>query len=137
MKGRNKFAAASGRGQDESLVRMDFNVSKPIGNCKNVRNGRYFIFYQDVMARDSMQWLYVDYKDIVWAYRRFEDVQGRLCRVQEGLEVHSLMLVTKDRKRIGILIEGRENALEGLNIIRRHNTLADIGFTKEKEEKYL
>lgn len=137
MKGRNRFAAASGRGQDESLVRMDFNLSKPIGNCKNVRYSRYFIFYQDVMAKDSMQWLYVDYKDIVWAYRRFEDVQGRLCRVQEGLEVHSLMIVTKDKKRIGILIEGRENALEGLNVIRQHNKLADIGFTKEKEEKYL
>lgn len=137
MKGRNKFAAASGAGQDESLVRMDFNTSKPVGNIKNVRNGRYYIFYQDMVDLETMKWFYIDYKDIVWAYRRLEDVQGRLCKVQEGLEVHSLMLVTKARKRIGIPIGDRENALAGLDIIRQHNSLVDIGFTKEKEEKYL
>lgn len=137
MKGRNKFAAASGRGQDESLVRLDFNLSKPIGNMKNVRNGGHFIFYQDASVADGMQWRYVYYKDIVWAYRHLEDVQGRLCKVQEGLEVHILMLVTRDRKRIGIPMGDRENVLEGLNIIRQHNTLTDIGYTREKEVKYL
>lgn len=137
MKGRNKFAAASGRGQDENLVRMDFNLSKPVGNIKNVRSGRDFIFFQNTLYHQVLNWFYIDYKDIVWAYRRLENVQGRLCLVQDGTEIHSLMLVTKDRKRVGITVGDRENALEGLNIIRQYNTLADIGFTKEKEEKYL
>lgn len=129
MRERYQWGAASGREQDASLVKMDFNRAKAIGN---IRFGNSFIFYQSLM-----KWLYVDYKDIVWAYRRTEDVQGKLCCSTAGFEVHSLMIVTKDKKRIGMPLTDKEHAMEGLEIIRKHNSFADIGFSKEKEVKYL
>lgn len=53
------------------------------------------------------------------------------------MEMHFLMLVTKGKKRIGVPIGEEENALAGLAIIQEHNRYIDIGFSKEKEEKYL
>lgn len=129
MKGRAEFIPASGKSQDERTVRMDFNMSKPIGS---VRYGRYFIFYRAVE-----KWLYVDYNDIVWAYRRMEDVQSRLKFASEGLEIHSIMLVTKDRKRVGIPVGEKENAILGLSMIQKKNQFVDIGFSREKEVKYV
>lgn len=124
-----RFESATGGSHDESMVRLDFNTAKIVGN---VRYGQQFLFYEGVM-----KWIYVDYKEIVWAYRRLEDVKGKLGRGNSGIEVHSLMLVTKDKQRIGVLVGGRENAAEGLNTIGLRNLLVDIGFSKEKEEKYL
>lgn len=129
MKERAKFAVVSGPEYDERMVRMDYNTAKTEGN---VRYGRYFIFYEGVY-----QWLYVYYKDIVWAYHRLEDAGGRLSRELAGNGTHSMMLVTKERKRIGIPVGSDEDAVKGLNIIQRHNRFVDIGFTREKEGKYL
>lgn len=125
-----EFVAASGRAQDENMVRRDFHAAKPVGS---VRYGQYFIFQQGGISR----WLYIDYNDIVWAYRRLEDVQSRLGTKTTGLEIHSLMIVTKDKKRIGVSIGNKENVVKGLNIIQERTPFADIGFAKEKEEKYL
>lgn len=124
-----RFTAASGGERDENEVRLDFNTAKVVGN---VRYGQHFLFYQNML-----KWLYVDYTDIVWVYRRLEDVKSRLCCGTAGFEVHSLMLVTKEKKRLGIPVGGREYAVEGLNIIGLRNPFADVGYTKEKEEKYL
>lgn len=129
MKGRYKFTPLSGYHQDERLVRMDFNMAKAVGN---VRYGREFVFYQDML-----QYIYVAYKEIVWAYRRMEDVQSRLCRAVTGSEINSLMLVTRDGKRLGMLVGDKENAVQGLDIIKQHNSLVDVGFSREKEERYL
>ena len=128
MKG-YEFAAAVGHRQDESVVRKDFFAAKPVGN---IRYGQYYMFLKGVT-----KWLYIDYNDIVWAYRRLEDVQSRLGRKTAGLELHSLMIVTKEKKRIGISVESEENAVEGLHRIQQHNVFVDIGFAKEKEGKYL
>lgn len=128
MKG-YEFAAASGKNQDVSVVRKDFFAAKPIGN---IRYGRYYMFQRGVT-----KWLYIDYNDIVWAYRRLEDVHSRLGRKTAGLELHSLMVVTKEKRRIGISMDSEDNALEGLHMIQQHNVFVDIGFAKEKEEKYL
>lgn len=129
MKGRAEFAPAAGKSQDERTVRIDYNTSRPVGS---VRYGRYYIFYKGVE-----KWVYVDYNDIVWAYRRMEDVQSRLKFASEGMEIHSIMLVTKDKKRVGIPVGDRENAIAGLAIIQRNNKFVDIGFSREKEDKYL
>lgn len=124
-----RFTAASGASRDENEVRFDFNTAKVIGN---VRYGQHFIFFQNML-----KWLYVDYIDIVWAYRRLEDVQSKLCCGTAGFEIHSLMLVTKNKDRLGVPVGSRENAVEGLNMIGMHNPFVDVGYAKEKEEKYL
>lgn len=129
MKGRAKFISASGKERDESMVRMDYNKAKIIGK---VRYGRYFIFYPGVA-----QWLYIDYQDIVWAYRRLEDVQNKFSQGEGNFEVHSIMLVTKERNRVGVPVGEKENAVKGLDIIEQKNSFIDIGYSREKEEKYL
>lgn len=129
MKGRYKFAAVFGHEHDGSLLRTDFNTAKIIGN---VRYGKHYIFYQAIR-----KWMYIDYNDIVWAYRRLEDVQGKLCCGTAGFEIHSLMLVTRDKKRVGIPLGEKENAVAGLDMIKEHNAFVDIGYSKDKEERYL
>ncbi|TCL60106.1 hypothetical protein EDD76_103299 [Kineothrix alysoides] len=129
MKGITKLEVASGREYNESMVRMDYNTAQLAGN---VRYGKYFIFYQGVR-----EWLYVYYQDIVWAYHKMEDAPGRLRRERVGEETHSIMLVTKDKKRIGIAVGSDEDVVEGLGVIRKNNAFVDIGFSKEKEGEYL
>lgn len=128
MKG-YEFAAASGKNQDVNVVRRDFFAAKPIGN---IRYGQYYMFQRGVT-----KWLYIDYNDIVWAYRRLEDVHSRLGRETEGQELHSLMIVTKEKKRVGISVDSEDNALKGLYMIQQRNVFVDIGFAKEKEDRYL
>lgn len=128
MKG-YEFAAASGRNHDENMVRRDFNVAKAVGG---IRYGRYYMFQQGIT-----KWLYIDYNDIVWAYRRLEDVQSRLGRQTTGQAIHTLMIVTKDKKRIGISVGSEEYVTAGLDIIQQRNAFVDIGFAREKEGKYL
>lgn len=129
MKKRVKFAVVSGPEYDESMVRMDYNTAKVSGN---IRYGRYFVFYKGVY-----QWSYVYYKDIVWAYHWLEDAGGRLRRELVGNGIHSIMLVTKEQKRIGIPVESDADAVRGLDIIQKYNRFIDIGFSKEKEGRYL
>ena len=128
MKG-YEFAAASGRNHDENMVRRDFNAAKAVGS---IRYGRYYMFQQGIA-----KWLYIDYNDIVWVYRRLEDVQSRLGRQTTGQEIHTLMIVRTDKKRTGIYVGSEENVTAGLKIIQQRNAFVDIGFAKEKEEKYL
>ena len=129
MKGRTKLEAASGKEYNESMVRMDYNTAQIVGN---VRYGRYFIFYQGVS-----EWLYVYYQDIVWVYHKMEDAPGRLRRERVGEETHRIMLVTKDKKRIGIAVGSDEDVVEGIGVIQKNNAFVDIGFSKEKEGEYL
>ncbi|NLL77730.1 MAG: hypothetical protein GX235_10885 [Clostridiales bacterium] len=128
MKERAKFAVVSGAEYNESMVRVDYNTAKATGN---VRYGKYFIFFQGIK-----EWIYVYYKDIIWAYHKLGDASRVLRRGMEG-EIHSIMLVTKDKKRIGIPVGSIEDVVEGLNIIQKNNAFVDIGFSKEKEGKYL
>lgn len=123
------FMSAIGGTYDENMVRLDFYTAKVVGE---VRFGQQFLFYPGIR-----QWNYIDYKEIIWAYRRMEDVKHKLGRGHSGLEIHILMLVTKDKKRVGVPVGGREYAAEGLDILGQRNLLIDIGYSKEKEEKYL
>lgn len=79
--------------------------------------------------------MYIGYEDIVWAYRRLGDIPGNKGKGADA-EMHFLMLVTKEKKRFGVPVGEKENALTGLKILQEHSFI-DIGFSKEKEEKYL
>lgn len=130
MSGRYRFEAAAGHRQDESLVKVDFNRAKQI---EKVRYGSQYIFY----PTDRYTWLYIYYKDIVWAYRRQGDIFGKLGTTGGNMNLNNLMIVTRDKKRIGIPVEEMENVLKGLDIIHERNAFVDIGFTRQKELSYL
>lgn len=128
MKGIYEFEHALGWQQEMRAVRRDFTLARKVGN---VRYGRYFVFYPGMG-----KWMYIGYEDIVWAYRRLEQIKGRKGLETKG-EMHFLMLVTKEKKRIGVPVGEEENALTGLAVIQERNKSVDIGFAKEKEEIYL
>ncbi|MBR6770166.1 MAG: hypothetical protein IKM28_02810 [Lachnospiraceae bacterium] len=130
MKGHYQFEAAAGDRQDENLVRVDFNTARAV---EKVRYGKNYLFYEGGIRK----WLYVYYKDIVWAYRRQGDIYGKLGYVGGNPDINNLMIVTRDKKRIGIPVEKMENVLKGLDIIHARNAFVDIGYTKEKEARYL
>lgn len=128
MKGSFGFEHVLGLQQEERAVGRDFMLARRVGE---VRYGKYFLFY-----RGMGKWMYIGYEDIVWAYRHLEAIPGRRGK-ETGMEMHFLMLVTKEKKRIGVPIGEEENALAGIAMIQKHNRFVDIGFSKEKEEKYL
>ncbi len=128
MKGNATFEYVLGVEREERAVRRDFMMAKKVGE---VRYGKYFLFY-----RGMDKWMYIGYDDIVWAYRRLEGIKGKQ-RKDSGDGVHFLMLVTKEKKRIGVPVGEEGNALAGLEIIREHNKYIDIGFSRDKEERYL
>lgn len=127
MKGGYGFEHVLGRQGELRAVRRDFNRARQVGD---VRYGRYFLFYPGIG-----KWMYIGYDDIVWAYRRPGDFSGKR-EGAAGAELHFLMLVTGEKKRFGVPVGEKENALTGLRILQEHSFI-DIGFSKEKEEKYL
>lgn len=128
MKGIHGFEHVLGLQRELRGIRRDFNRARKVGN---VRYGRYFVFFPGME-----KWMYIGYDDIVWAYRRLEGIKGKQ-RKDSGDGVHFLMLVTKEKKRIGVPVGEEGNALAGLEIIREHNKYIDIGFSRDKEERYL
>lgn len=128
MKGSFGFEHVLGLRQEVRAVSRDFILARKVGD---IRYGKYFLFYRGVE-----KWMYIGYEDIIWAYRHLEQIRGKRGK-GTGMEMHFLMLVTKGKKRIGVPIGEEENALAVLAIIQEHNRYIDIGFSKEKEEKYL
>lgn len=127
MKGGYGFEHVLGLQRELRAIRRDFNRARKVGD---VRYGRYFLFYPGIS-----KWMYIGYDDIVWAYRRLGDIPGKREETA-GTELHFLMLVTREKKRFGVPVGEKENALTGLKILQEHSFI-DIGFSKEKEEKYL
>ena len=109
MKGSFGFEHVLGLRQEVRAVSRDFILARKVGD---IRYGKYFLFYRGVE-----KWMYIGYEDIIWAYRHLEQIRGK--------------------RGIGVPIGEEENALAGLAIIQEHNRYIDIGFSKEKEEKYL
>lgn len=129
MAGRTVVASATGKERDTNLIRINFNMAKEIGR---VRFGKDFIFY-----RSMDRWLYVEYNEMVWVYRRQEDVEGKLGTGGTKSGLHTIMVVTKEGKRFGIAVEGEENAVSGLKFLEEKNRFIDVGYTKEKESRYM
>lgn len=127
MKGIHGFEHVLGLQRELLGIRRDFNRARKVGN---VRYGRYFVFFPGME-----KWMYIGYDDIVWAYRRLGEIPGKKGKEADA-ETHFLMLATREKKRFGVSVGEKENALTGLKILQEHSFI-DIGYSKEKEEKYL
>lgn len=127
MKGIHGFEHVLGLQRELRGIRRDFNRARKVGN---VRYGRYFVFFPGME-----KWMYIGYDDIVWAYRRLGEIPGKKGKEADA-ETHFLMLATREKKRFGVSVGEKENALTGLKILQEHSFI-DIGYSKEKEEKYL
>lgn len=72
---------------------------------------------------------YIPYSAITRAYRRIEDVRGKLCCGVCTYEVHHLV-IEADGREITILLEGKEAAQTALEEIGRKNPAAVVGYHK-------
>ena len=124
MKGIHGFEHVLGLQRELRGIRRDFNRARKVGNV------RYFVFFPGME-----KWMYIGYDDIVWAYRRLGEIPGKKGKEADA-ETHFLMLATREKKRFGVSVGEKENALTGLKILQEHSFI-DIGYSKEKEEKYL
>ena len=129
MKGIHGFENVLGFQREERAIRRDFNMAKKIGS---VRYGKYYLFYPGIR-----KWMYIAYEDIVWAYRWLEEIKGRWGRTN-GVQIHFLMLVTKDKRKLGVPVGEEKNVVTGLSLLKDHSGgYIDIGYAKEIEEIYL
>lgn len=72
---------------------------------------------------------YVPYETITRAYRRIEDVRGKLCCGVCTYEIHHLVMEVEG-KEMTVLLEGKDAAQAALDIISRKNPAAVIGYGK-------
>lgn len=129
MKGIHGFENVLGFQREERAIRRDFNMAKKVGN---VRYGKYYLFYPGLR-----KWMYIAYEDIVWAYRWLEEIKGRWGN-GSGMQIHFMMLVTKDKRKLGVPVGDEKNAATGLSMLKDYSGgYIDIGYAKDKEEIYL
>lgn len=129
MKGIHGFENVLGFQREERAIRRDFNMAKKVGN---VRYGKYYLFYPGLR-----KWMYIAYEDIVWAYRWLEEIKGRWGN-GNGMQIHFMMLVTKDKRKLGVPVGDEKNAATGLAMLKDYSGgYIDIGYARDKEEIYL
>lgn len=75
---------------------------------------------------------YMPYEAIERAYRRVEDVRGKLCCGVITYEIHHLVMVI-DGKEVAVLLESKDAAQKALEQIADKNPKAQIGY-HEKEK---
>ena len=78
---------------------------------------------------------YVPYEAVERAYRRVEDVRGKLCCGVTTYEIHHLV-IEAGGKEVTVLLESKEAAQMALDRIADKNPKAQIGYRgKEGKEK--
>lgn len=70
---------------------------------------------------------YIPYEAVERAYRRVEDVRGKLCCGVTTYEIHHLVMVF-DGKETAVLLETKEAAQKALDKIAEKNAKAQIGY---------
>lgn len=113
---------------DENRLQMDWETAEKIGSF---RAGENWLFKKGAFGIS-----YVDFKDIVWAYRRIETVNGKLCCGRAVFDIHHVKVVMKNRKELDIRFEEKQDAMQLLELIESRNPKAEIGYSEEKKVKF-
>lgn len=98
--------------------------------------GRYAVGKLAVYCPKLLKQVYIPIEEIMWAYRRQEAVEGKLCCGKAKFEIHKVILVTKQRQRFELAGMGVEQAKGILAALEQQNAAIDIGYSKEKEAGY-
>lgn len=101
-----------------------------------VKIGRYEIGRLAVYCPKMLKRVYIPITDIMWAYRRQEAVEGKLCCGKAQFEIHKVILVTKQKQRFELAGMDKEQAKQILSVLEQENKDIDIGYSKEKEAQY-
>ncbi len=114
---------------EQNLLEQDYGQASEKGK---VTLGETCIYVKKVTKQ-----LYLPYSDIVWVFRRVEQVNGRLCCGNTTYEIQHLIMVSKDREQFDVLFESKELVEKAIDFIKKQNPEVDTAYSAEKKEKYL
>ena len=120
----NALAAAA----DNSLLERDWESARKIGPF---RAGEKWLFKKGAFGVS-----YVSYDDILWAYRQIETVNGKLCCGKASFDIHHVIIVINNKKKLDVRFEERQDAQDLLDAVQSGNPAAEIGFSAEKRAKF-
>lgn len=97
------------------------------------RLGRYAAGARALYCPKFRRRVYIPYADIVWAYRRQETAEGKLCCGKMQFAIHKILLYTRERQRFELAGMEQEQAKAILAALEQSGADIDIGYSKEKE----
>ena len=89
---------------------------------------------QELEYRKGFKWKTIPYDEIVQAYLRIEEVNGRLCCGVANFDMHFLMLKTRSDGLIKIEAASKDVVKGLLEQLKQKNPAIEIGFKKESRE---
>lgn len=123
-----KFVKITATELEKALLQKDFDTAEKFG--------RYAVGKAAVYCPKLFKQVYIPMEEIIWAYRRQEAVEGKLCCGKAQFEIHKVILVTKEKQRFELAGMGKEQAKGILAALEQKNAAIDIGYSKEKEAGY-
>lgn len=85
---------------------------------------------QEISYKKGFKWSSVPYGEIVQAYLRIEEVNGRLCCGVANFDMYFLMIRTRSGDSIKIEASSREIVKSVLEELKKRNPLIEIGYKK-------
>ena len=120
-----KFIPMTDKTCEPAVLKADFDTAKAFAKAKV---GEQCFFYPAGLCKRS----YVPYESVVWAFRRQEE----MSRAGQAFTVNKLVLVTGDKKQLEFIIH-KDGAQLCFDKLKEKKPGVDIGYEKDKEEKYL
>lgn len=85
---------------------------------------------QELIYKKGFKWQSLFYSEIVQAYLRIEEVNGRLCCGVASFDMYFLMIRTSSDELIKIEASSKEIVKEMLEELKQKNSTIEIGYKK-------
>ena len=85
---------------------------------------------QEVEYKKGLKWYTLPYTDIVQAYLRVEEVNGKLCCGVASFDMFFLMMKTREEELIKVEATSKEIVKEMLEVLKEKNPGIEIGYKK-------
>lgn len=85
---------------------------------------------QSIEYKRGFKWKALPYSEILQAYMRIEEVNGKLCCGTANFDMHFLMLKTRSGELLKIEVSSRDLVKQMLEELRTVNNRIEIGYKK-------
>lgn len=85
---------------------------------------------QEIEYKKGFKWYTLPYADIVQAYLRVEEVNGKLCCGVASFDMFFLMMKTREEELIKVEATSKEIVKEMLEVLKEKNPEIEIGYKK-------
>lgn len=114
---------------ESQILEQDFEQADKF---QKIAVGKQCIYYSGIL-----QTKYLPLTEIVWAYMRQEDCEGKMCCGRMGFSSFFLMVTTGDKKQQKTNLEQSKDVKAILELLKERNPQIETGYSKEKAEIYL